>query len=304
LDHKFEPSVNTTILRFCLLGCLLAGNISFQLKAQRSLSLVLNQSYLNGFNLSETAIREEISQGVRTTQSDAFNFGNGIEWGFQLASFPDSFGLFWTTGLGYFNGSTQDKYALFDKDLSLSQFRYIDPIQFFIQLGLGYTGNLIGKLNWSTAISLNLPVISQLNERAIYNTGLNSFERIDTRFKTTFSPGFVSKTGLSYALAPQIVFSLSGVICFQNMAEKSSKIIAFKDQNNQSLQTRFPTISERESKYYKDISAIQNNPNLFPNEFDSNKPIDNLSKNMSFSRIGFEFSIAYQISRKKTKDQL
>lgn len=296
MRNNLAFKVNTTFQRLSFFFFLHLLSLPVFLNGQRSSHLGFSQSNLTAVNKTETAIFQELNQGELLSKEQVFGYGKGIEWGLHFSSIPDSFGLFWNLGINHFNGISMNKSSWTNKDLDSTAFSFISHSQFFFQTGLGFISQPKYKFRWNTSIGLNIPLISSLEEINSFRSQ-NGFENIKTKIKTTLLPGFWSKLGIGYAFSSHILFNVSGYFCFHNLNEKSASIVAYSNSQSLTLTERYPTVSERETRFVKDINNIQNNPNLLPNQFDKNKATDNIANTLSASRAGIEFTIAYKLGK-------
>ena len=87
-------------------------------------------------------------------------------------------------------------------------------------------------------------------------------------------------------LSSKLKFFINSDLILMNAKSKSKIITAYSDSEGKSLEEIFPTVSDREFIYRKNVKDVRNNKDVLQTAYDPSKPTDKLSFLQSFSSIG------------------
>jgi hypothetical protein len=124
----------------------------------------------------------------------------------------------------------------------------------------------------------------------------NSFIKVIENYTYNFTMGYTASLGFEVKLSNNLFF---------NSAIKSSLLnLTLKKKTSTSVYNGGTEISQNIPLYYdqtifhENINNFSNNASI-NNEFDFNKPKDEVTRSQSFSSIGLTFGIAYRFSSRK-----
>jgi hypothetical protein len=156
---------------------------------------------------------------------------------------------------------------------------------------LGYLWN-IRKLNFQLNAGIILPISTKIKGETSYRDSLKNSNETSV-IKNYFSIGFKSNLSCSYRVNKNIRFFVSLEQVLLNSKVKKRTITNYESSDNKKLADIYPTVSDKETNYRKNIESIRNNPLLLPKAFNTNIATDKLSYSQSYSSIGFIFGFQF-----------
>lgn len=156
-------------------------------------------------------------------------------------------------------------------------------------LQLGYLWSY-KKFNFQLNAGLIIPASTQLKGEISYrDSSKNSTET--SVMKNYFSIGFKSSLHVTYKINRKIHFFVMLDQIILNSKVRKKTITGYQSSNSKTLTDIYPTTSDRETIYQKDVSNIRNNALLLPNAFRKDQATDQLSYSQSYSSIGLQLGI-------------
>ena len=242
-----------------------------------------------------------IEDGSQISESQRnISFGGGNEFGLLLSKGFDSSNFTVSLGFSIFSGNKNLINSYKNTDSGSHEYNVAESFQASILLGIGYSKSLGEKFEINTDVGLYIPFSSRLREEKIVEKS-NYWEQSTIKYSTTYLPGFWFRGGLAYKVNNNLSLRSNVFFTFMNLSERKSVISNYSSSNGETLNNRYPSVSDRETIYYSDISKVSNDPILFPDTFDPNKPSESIKSQLPFSRIGLSFSVVWHLNVKSRK---
>ncbi|MBX2986076.1 MAG: hypothetical protein LC109_09320 [Bacteroidia bacterium] len=270
------------------------------IQAQRNITIEPFTAFSWSANKSYISNQVIIEHGSTTLKETGIGFGSGNEYGVLLKRTFDSSYLTLNLGFSGLVGKRQQISYIEDKDSAQISYQMMDAYQLCALLGFGFKRELTKRFDFHTDLMLIIPFVSRLKGELISNRKDFS-EQTSILYKTNFSPGFNIRTGLSYQITKNIALRGDISYTFMSMSYKSSEIRRYTSSSNQYLAERYPTVSDRETIYFKDLSKVKNDPVINPTGFNSAQPSESISEQLPFSRMGINISLILDLNLTKDK---
>lgn len=267
--------------------------------AQQNIALESFTAFSWSSSNSYTSNKTIIANGIRSSKERGIGFGAGNEYGLLVRKSFDSSYITMNIGFSALIGKKQQTGYFENKDSTMLNYQIMDAFQLCALLGIGVKHDFTEKLKMNTDLMLSLPLVSRLRSENI-NSKENFSEQTGMIYQTKFSAGFNIRAGLAYKLTDNLYLKGDLFYTFMSLSDKKSTIKRYTSTNNQSLSERYPTISDIETIYFKELKDVKNDPILNPSGFSPNKASESVSTQLPFSRIGLSVSFVWNFEISKT----
>lgn len=223
-------------------------------------------------------------------KAKSYTLGSGTSTQLFFQHQPDSSNWMFGAGLNYLIGN-RNVVRLQEglKDTIKTATYTANSLRLVLQLGYLWS---IKKFNFQLNAGLIIPLKSQIKCDIDYKDSIQSSNETSI-LKNYFSVGFKTNLHCSYQLNKKIRFFISLDQILLNSKVRKKSITGFQSSTQQNYNTRYPTVSDRETLYLKDVLEIRNNPLLLPNGFQKTQATEQLSYSQSYSSIGFQFGLQF-----------
>lgn len=253
------------------------------LSAQKN-SLWVSSGYYYGDAKSKTP--SDLTWG----KAKSYTLGSGTSTQLFLQHQPDSSNWMLGAGLNLLIGNRNVvRMQTGSKDTLKTATYTANSLRLVLQFGYLWS---VKKFNFQLNVGLIVPLKSQINCAVDYRDS-NKNSQETSVLRNYFSVGFKSNLMCTYQLNKKIKFFLSLDQILLNSKVRKKTITGYQSSNQQTLNTLYPTISDKETLYIKDVLEIRNNPLLLPNAFQKNQATEQLSYSQSYSSIGFQFGLQF-----------
>lgn len=253
------------------------------LSAQKN-SLWVSSGYYYGDAKSKTP--SDLTWG----KAKSYTLGSGTSTQLFLQHQPDSSNWMLGAGLNLLIGNRNVvRMQTGSKDTLKTATYTANSLRLVLQFGYLWS---VKKFNFQLNAGLIVPLKSQINCAVDYRDS-NKNSQETSVLRNYFSVGFKSNLMCTYQLNKKIKFFLSLDQILLNSKVRKKTITGYQSSNQQTLNTLYPTISDKETLYIKDVLEIRNNPLLLPNAFQKNQATEQLSYSQSYSSIGFQFGLQF-----------
>lgn len=240
-----------------------------------------------GLNKSSFGYKKTIIPGDSTINSQPFSLGNGNRLGFNFVKNDDSTMLQYIVGLSYLfeNNARIKSYTDSQKQFASSVGFHCPQLRLLLMTG-------VSTKRWFVRSGVIIPLISNFTEnRYLKDSGFI----MNTKGKVKLNPsiGLRVEAGIAFKIKSGFSLAISGFAEALSINRKRMTLSSYSDNLDGNIENQYKSLSEREINYFKEPFAGMNNPNINPNGFNTNKPLDELSKSVSFSSIGLAVSISY-----------
>lgn len=223
-------------------------------------------------------------------KAKSYTLGSGTSTQVFFQHQPDSSNWMFGSGFNLLIGN-RNVVRLFEggKDTLKTATYTANSMRLVLQFGYLWT---IKKFNFQLNAGLIVPLSTQIKCDVNYRDSSKSNNETSI-LKNYFSVGFKSNLVCTYQVNHKIRFFLSLDQILLNSKVRKKSITGFQSTTQQSFDALYPTVSDRETLYYKDVLKVQNNPLLLPNRFHKDQATDQLSYSQSYSSIGFQFGLQF-----------
>ncbi len=215
----------------------------------------------------------------------SFSLGQGQTQKLMFQYMPDSSNWYFCAGLEGFQG-TQVTTAFLRKDSFRYQANYRSLNSLRLQTQLAYKFNL-NFLDIDLRAGVVLPITSN-NREEQYMSDSNHYNRTIMSIKNYTSLGFVGGVNVNKEIAKNVRFFINTELMVLNTKVKSASVSEYKDDQNGSLESAYPNVSDREYIYHKDPTLVRNNASVLPALFKKDLATDKLTYTQAISSISIK----------------
>lgn len=246
---------------------------------------------------SYTSKSDFIQNGQSWNSEKGIGFGSGNEFGILAKRSFDSSMLTVNAGVSALIGKKQQTYLMENYDSGQKVVKMMDAFQLNALLGIGLQNKFNNKILIGSDVLLVIPLITRFKEVIINKQG-NINSQTSLQYKSRITVGLNLRCGIGYQLSEHLLIKGDVVYTFMSISNKSSIIRNYTSSDGTSLAQRYPTTSDLETIFYKDMKDVKNDPILNPSGFDKNKPSESISTQLPFSRMGLSISLVWILNLK------
>lgn len=223
-------------------------------------------------------------------QEQSYSLGNGTATQVFFQHQPDSSNWIAGAGLNMLIGN-RNPARIYEGAGDTLQIATLtaNSLRMFFQLGYAWQ---VKKFNFQLNAGVLLPIASGLKEEINYHDSFTTISQTSS-IKNYFSFGFKGSLICSYSLHKNINFFFMIDNCLLNPKVKSKTIYKYDNSGGKQLDEVYPTTSDREYIYRKNVEDIENNKDISPKTFNPDNPTERLSYNQSYSSLGFQFGFQF-----------